>query len=106
MNYVILRLTGATMEALKKDETIGLRVSSINKEMIALAASYKGQDISSYMMGLVMEHVYRDIKDHREMQKIIVSPEAYDEMMADLENPAKPNEKLLQAAKRHRETNF
>ena len=94
------------MEALKKDETIGLRVSSINKEMIALAASYKGQDISSYMMGLVMEHVYRDIKDHREMQKIVLSDEAYDAIESELKNPPKANEKLLQAAAKHRQKNF
>ena len=94
------------MEALKKDETIGLRVSSINKEMIALAASYKGQDISSYMMGLVMEHVYKDIKEHREMQKIVLSDEAYDEIVGELKNPSKANEKLLKAAQKHREKNF
>jgi uncharacterized protein (DUF1778 family) len=94
------------MEALKKDETIGLRVSSINKEMIALAASYKGQDVSSYMMGLVMEHVYKDIKEHREMQKIVLSDEAYDEIVGELKNPPKANEKLLKAAQKHREKNF
>jgi len=94
------------MEALKKDETIGLRVSSINKEMIALAASYKGQDVSSYMMGLVMEHVYKDIKEHREMKKIVLSDEAYDEIVGELKNPPKANEKLLKAAQKHREKNF
>lgn len=94
------------MEALKKDETIGLRVSSINKEMIALAASYKGQDVSSYMMGLVMEHVYKDIKEHREMQKIVLSDEAYDEIVGELKNPPKANEKLLKAAAKHRQKNF
>ena len=37
------------------------------------------------------------------MGKIIVSEEAYDEMMDELKKPAQPNEKLLQAAKRYKE---
>ncbi|MGE3610461.1 MAG: DUF1778 domain-containing protein [Bacteriovoracaceae bacterium] len=94
------------MEALKKDETIGLRVSSINKEMISLAASYKGQDVSSYMMGLVMEHVYRDIKEHRDMQKILFEEDALNEIISDIENPPKANSKLLEAAAKHRQKNF
>ena len=94
------------MEALKKDETIGVRVSNINKEMISLAASYKGQDVSSYIMGLVMEHVYKDIKEHKEMQKIILSDDSFDEMFDDVNKAPQPNEKLLKAAARHRKKNF
>jgi hypothetical protein len=33
---------------------------------------------------------------------IVVSDEAYDEIVAELEKPAKPNAKLLEAAKRHK----
>lgn len=94
------------MEALKKDETIGVRVSSLNKEMIALAASYKGQDVSSYMMGLVMEHVYRDIKEHKEMQRILLESDAFNEIVNDIEQPPKANNKLLEAAVRHRQKKF
>jgi uncharacterized protein (DUF1778 family) len=94
------------MGALKKDETIGVRVSSMNKELIALAASYKGQDVTSYMMGLVMDHVYKDIRDYKEMQKIVLSDEAYDDILNEMQNPSKPNEKLIQAAKNHRKNSF
>lgn len=94
------------MDALKKDENIGLRVSSINKEMISLAASYKGQDISSYMMGLVMEHVYRDIKEHKEMQKLILEEDSFNSIVDDIEVPPKANAKLLAAAAKHRAKNF
>lgn len=94
------------MEALKKDETIGVRVSAVNKEMIALAASYKGQDVSSYMMGLVMEHVYKDIKEHKEMQRMLLEEDAFNSIVHDIENPPKANSKLLEAAARHRQKKF
>lgn len=88
------------MEALKKDEVIGLRLSSVNKNIISIAASFKGQDVTNYVLGLVMDDAMKVIKEHKEVQKIVLSNEDFDQVMNAIENPDEPTPRLKKVAKK------
>jgi uncharacterized protein (DUF1778 family) len=88
------------MEALKKDEVIGLRLSSVNKNIISIAASFKGQDVTNYVLGLVMDDAMKVIKEHKEVQKIVLSNEDFDQVMNAIENPDEPTPRLKRVAKK------
>lgn len=93
--------------ALKKDEILTMRVSSENKDLINRAASFKGQDLTSYVMGLAVEQAFKDIKTHREVEQIILmSKDDFEEIEAEIANPTKPNASLKAAAKRYKEKNL
>ena len=89
--------------ALKKDEILTMRVSSENKDLINRAASFKGQDLTSYVMGLAVEQAFKDIKTHREVEQILMSKDDFEQIEAEIANPSKPNDSLKAAAKRYKE---
>ena len=92
--------------ALKKDETLTMRVSSENKDLLNMAASFKGQDLTSYVMGLAVEQAFKDIKSHKEVERILMSKEDFEDIEAEITNPSKPNDYLKAAAKRFKEKNL
>ena len=89
--------------ALKKDEILTMRVSSQNKELLNLAASYKGQDLTSYVLGLALEQAFQDIKLRNEVEKIVLTDEDFAAIKSEIEKPTKPNKTLVAAARRFKD---
>lgn len=87
--------------ALKKQDSIGLRISSENKEILRLAAEYTGQDLTSYLISTALEKAKKDIKEHRDLQSLILSAKDFDLLENELQNPKEPNDKLKKAFKAH-----
>jgi uncharacterized protein (DUF1778 family) len=93
-------------KALKKEEILSMRVTSETKEIIARAASVKGQDVTSYVMGLAVDQAFKDIKSHREVERILMSSEDFDDIQAEITKPSEPNAHLKASAKRFKEKNL
>jgi uncharacterized protein (DUF1778 family) len=89
------------MSTAKKLDSIGLRISSENKEIIRTAAEYTGQDLTSYLISTALEKAKKDIVDHKDMQALLLSKRDFDKMAKELENPSAPNERLKKAFKKH-----
>lgn len=89
------------MSTAKKLDSIGLRISSENKEIIRMAADYTGQDLTSYLISTALEKAKKDIVDHKEMQALLLSKRDFDKVTNELEKPSSPNEKLKKAFKAH-----
>lgn len=93
-------------KALKKEEILSMRVTSETKEIIARAASVKGQDVTSYVMGLAVDQAFKDIKSHKEIERILMSQDDFEQVQAEIKNPTEPNAHLKASAKRFKEKNL
>lgn len=89
------------MSVAKKMNSIGLRISSENKEIIRTAAQFNGQDLTSYLVSTALERARKDILEHKEMQALLFSERDYNTMSEELEKASRPNEKLKKAFKKH-----
>lgn len=89
------------MSTAKKLDSIGLRISSENKEIIRMAADYTGQDLTSYLISTALEKAKKDIVDHKEMQALLLSKRDFDKVTTEMEKPSSANEKLKKAFKAH-----
>jgi len=87
----------------KKLDQIRLRVSPEHKETLRFAAACKGQDLTSYILGCVLERAKQDIKEDQEVHSILLSNRDFQKVVKELKNPSKPNEKLKKAFKKHGE---
>lgn len=59
--------------ALKKEDTITVRLSAEHKEILKTAASFKGQDLTSYLMGYALDHAMKDIQEFKAVEKLVLS---------------------------------
>ena len=89
------------MSVAKKMNSIGLRISTENKEIIRTAAQFTGQDLTSYLVSTALEKAKKDILEHKEMQALLFSERDYNVMAEELESAPKKNEKLKRAFKKH-----
>ena len=89
------------MSTAKKLDSIGLRISSENKEIIRMAADYTGQDLTSYLISTALEKAKKDIVDHKEMQALLLSKRDFEKVTAEIDKPSSANEKLKKAFKAH-----
>ena len=77
--------------ALKKQDSINLRISSKNKEILRLAVEYAGQDLIRYLISSALESAKKDIKEHRELQTLILITKDFDMLKNELQNPKGSN---------------
>ena len=89
------------MAPVKKLDSIGLRISSENKEIIRLAAGYTGQDLTSYLVSAALEKAKKDIIEHKEMQVLMLSKRDFEKIEREIEKPAAASKNLKKAFKRH-----
>jgi uncharacterized protein (DUF1778 family) len=89
------------MTLAKKMDSIGLRISSDNKEIIRMAAEVTGQDMTSYLVSTALEKAKKDILEHKQMEALVLSKRDFDKVEKELQNPTKGNDKLKKAFKAH-----
>ena len=91
------------MTAAKKLDSIGLRISTENKDIIRMAANCMGQDLTSYLVSTALDKAKKDIVEHREMRAMLLSDRDFSKVETGLENSSKPNKNLKNAFERHSE---
>lgn len=84
------------MSALKK-QRIDLRLNDEDKSMIEEAAAMTNQSVTQFMLSSASERAAEVIEQHR---RLILNEESWELVMNAISNPAIPNERLKQAAKR------
>ncbi|AEX54749.1 hypothetical protein GRAQ_04875 [Rahnella aquatilis CIP 78.65 = ATCC 33071] len=84
------------MSALKK-QRIDLRLNDEDKRMIEEAAAMTNQSVTQFMLSSASERAAEVIEQHR---RLILNEESWELVMNAISNPAIPNERLKQAAKR------
>ncbi len=84
------------MSALKK-QRIDLRLNDEDKSMIEEAAAMTNQSVTQFMLSSASERAAEVIEQHR---RLILNEESWRLVMNAISNPAMPNERLKQAAKR------
>ena len=84
------------MSALKK-QRIDLRLNDEDKRMIEEAAATTNQSVTQFMLSSASERAAEVIEQHR---RLILNEESWELVMNAISNPAIPNERLKQAAKR------
>jgi uncharacterized protein (DUF1778 family) len=89
------------MAVAKKMDSIGLRITPENKEIIRMAAECTGQDMSSYLVSTALEKAKKDILERKQVEALLLSKRDFEKVERELENPQKTNEKLKRAMKAH-----
>jgi uncharacterized protein (DUF1778 family) len=89
------------MATAKKLDSIGLRISPENKEIIRMAAEYTGQDMTSYLVSTALDKAKKDILEQKQMEALVLSKRDFDKVERELEKPSKANAKLQKAFKAH-----
>ena len=87
-------VTGAARE-----DRIELRATREEKRLLAAAAAYERLDVTSFIMQKVLPSA-REVVDRAE--RIVLSSRDTDRVLQLLENPPKPTQALLAAARRRR----
>jgi uncharacterized protein (DUF1778 family) len=87
----------------KKMDSIGLRISSENKEIIRMAAECMGQDMTSYLVSTALEKARKDILEHQKVETLVLSKHDFEKVEKAIANPREPNERLKRAFKAHKE---
>ncbi len=85
------------MATAKKLDSIGLRISAENKDIIRLAAEFTGQDLTSYLVSTALAKAKQDIIEHSEVQDVLLSKRDFDRITDEVEVPSKMNPKLKKA---------
>jgi|GEM_PF-3136264 len=92
------------MATAKKMDSIGLRISSDNKEIIRMAADYTGQDMTSYLVSTALEKAKRDILEHQKVESLVFSKRDFEKLEKELQSPPRePSERMKKAMKKHKE---
>lgn len=79
------------MATAKKQDSIGLRISTENKEILRLAAEYMGQDLTSYVISSALD---KDLVEHQKVESLLLSKKDFNKVKDEIESPSKPTEKL------------
>ena len=77
-----------------KNDQLRVRVSKQNKEIIRYAADCMGQDLTSYILGVALKKAKIDIKEHQEIQKLVLSRADFSKVEKELMNPSEANDAL------------
>lgn len=88
-----------TEKSLTKDETLQLRVSAEQKDLIERAAALTGLSISSYMLSRTLPVAEQDVTQH---ERISLSQRDWELFLNAVENPPRPNAALKKAAQAFR----
>lgn len=82
-----------------KDRRIDLRIDATQKALLEAAAAVTGQSLMSFIVSNSLKVAQGVLKEYRASELSLADLEKFLRM---LEDPAEPNEALLDAAKRHR----
>ncbi|MDO5672645.1 MAG: DUF1778 domain-containing protein [Actinomycetaceae bacterium] len=74
----------STITPAKRDARLDLRMTAANRELIDEAAQLNGTSLTDYVMSVVMRSARQDILRSR---MLLLSPDAWDDFMAALEEP-------------------
>ncbi|MBK1664116.1 hypothetical protein CKO38_02655 [Rhodospirillum rubrum] len=88
----------ATISTGARDERIELRTTKEEKALLAAAAAYERQDMTSFIMRSVLPAA-RDVVDRAEC--LVLSERDTARVLALLENPPAPTPALREAARRY-----
>ncbi len=89
------------MSTAKKLDSIGLRISPENKELIRMAADVTGQDMTSYLVSTALDKAKKDLLEHKQVEALFLSKRDFEKVENELKSPSKPNAKLGEAFKTH-----
>jgi uncharacterized protein (DUF1778 family) len=81
---------------------VPLRLSPEHHELFERAAEYHGQSLEDFIISAAMT-VAEDVFDGPHSAAIQLSPAAYDKLLAYLDDPGEPNERLREAFRRYDE---
>lgn len=88
-----------TVTGAAREDRIELRATREEKRLLAAAAAYERLDVTSFIMQKVLPSA-REVVDRAE--RIVLSSRDTDRVLQLLENPPKPTQALLAAARRRR----
>lgn len=94
------------MATAKKNDNVRFRLSTEHKMIMQHAADCMGQDLSHYIINSVLEKAKKDIKEHQEIQSLVLSKRDYDAVVNEINNPSEPNEYLVNALKENKKYLF
>ena len=83
------------MSAVKKENSMGLRISSEHKSVLKYAADCMGQNLTSYILSTALERAKKDIREYQEMQSLVLSKRDFEKVSREIAHPSPPNEKLI-----------
>jgi uncharacterized protein (DUF1778 family) len=83
-------------------KVVALRLSPEQHELFQRAAEYHGQSLEDFMVSAAMT-VAEDVFDGPHSPGIQLSPAAYVKLLAYLDNPGEPNERLREGSRRYDE---
>lgn len=85
---------------ISKDLRVNLRIDAESKKMLERAAAYAGSSLSDFVLANALAAAGRTIE---EREKIVLSAADWEVFLDALDNPPKPNKRLKDALRRHRE---
>lgn len=85
----------------RKETRLVARTSTEIQELIQRAADYSGTTLSQFLIESATSKAYEVIE---RTETLHLSMAGADALCAALDNPPKPNEKLLEAAKHYKDT--
>lgn len=88
------------MSAVKKNETINLRMDAKTRELISRAASVCGKSVTSFMTEAAIYSAQKELLDQR---FVGVDAKVFDAVEDLLSEPAEANRKLVEVFKSNRE---
>jgi uncharacterized protein (DUF1778 family) len=85
-------------EARGRRHRLEVRVTPEQDALVRQAAELEGTTVSAFVLGTVTARANRVVQEHRD---VVMSNEAFDRFMAELDKPATPVSELVELFKRH-----
>jgi uncharacterized protein (DUF1778 family) len=81
------------MSAITKDARLNLRIRAVDDELIRHAAAQTGQSVSDFLTASAIERAHEVLADQREF---VLNEATWDEFVALLDEPARPDPRLVE----------
>ncbi len=79
-----------------KTARLDVRLDPEQKKLIEEAAALSGSTISSFVQAALLEKARAVIREHRAVEQMVLSAEAFDRLVEELEKPARTVPELLE----------
>ncbi len=79
-----------------KTARLDVRLDPEQKKLIEEAAALSGSTISSFVQAALLEKARAVIREHRAVERLVLSAEAFDRLVEELEQPARTVPELLE----------
>ncbi|HGY09810.1 MAG TPA: DUF1778 domain-containing protein [Oceanithermus profundus] len=79
-----------------KTARLDVRLDPEQKKLIEEAAALSGSTTSSFVQAVLLEKARTVIREHRAVERMVLSAEAFDQLVEDLEKPARIVPELLE----------